>query len=343
MAVAAAALGAVQSLAATDEAVVERALKAAKAAIVAIPSRHLLTRDPEAFGRQEILEPMKELSAALDAVRLALREKDAPAELRALRERLRARMQAFLDEFEDYRAVYRSTLTSARTLAELRKSQPPKGQTPSEQARYNAWLARYNAAVAENDRQSKGMDGKHPQTVEACQRLVAELEQARETLKEIRAKDAAGRPSKPEQGTAPADPFSGSVSELVSRSACGPDEFHAAVRENRADVLSALAGRLVFWQGMLLEPPATSPERAAVKVMAGRGAVLVEFPPGSPVASVKPGASIVVAGELRRSGELWLLRAAAWGLLADLNAGRPMTRCEWPPAEGATGAPGKDR
>lgn len=312
-----------------DEATVARALKAAKAALDALPNRHMLMRDPEAFGKREILEPVRELGAVLDLLRMGLREKDASPELMALRGKLRGSTQAFLDEFEGYKAVYRSALTSERTLQELKKNQPPKGQTPSEVNKYNTWLAKYNAAVAEKDRQWKHLDAKHPKTVEACRKLIADLEQAEATLKEIQQRQPAAT-EKSAAEKVPQDPLSGRVEELLTRGACKPDEFHAAVKDGRTDFLEGLAGRLVIWQALLLEAPLASAGRVSVKLMAGRGQVTAEFPLGCQVEALKPGSSVVIAGHIRKADDVWLLHAVAWGIPKKLDAGEPMTRCQWP-------------
>ena len=122
----------------------------------------------------------------------------------------------------------------------------------------------------------------------------------------------------------------GTLNDLLARSACTDREFRKAVATGDRAFLEGLAGRLVIWRGMLVERAEEAEGRMVAKVMAGGASYAAEFPPESDVAALLPGASLVIAGELREAKGAWTFHVTAWGLKKSIDSGEAMTRCEWP-------------
>lgn len=132
--------------------------------------------------------------------------------------------------------------------------------------------------------------------------------------------------AKGDAGQAPA----GSVSALLAKSACTGREFRKAVAAGDRDTLDGLRGRLVVWRTMLMEPAKEFEDRTVVGVTAGGGSLPAEFPRDTAAGGLLPGASLVIAGELREAKGAWTFHVTAWGQKRLLEAGEPMVRCRWP-------------
>ncbi len=126
--------------------------------------------------------------------------------------------------------------------------------------------------------------------------------------------------------------LSGSVNELLAGSACTSRAFRDAVIVGDDAFMKRIEGKLLIWRVMLVEAATPADGRSLAGVMAEGGSYAAEFPLDSDAEILMPGVSLVIAGEARRSDDGWTFRVLAWGVKRDLDAGQPMTRCEWPKA-----------
>lgn len=134
--------------------------------------------------------------------------------------------------------------------------------------------------------------------------------------------------------------LTGSVSELTARSSCAVREFSKAVEEGDREFLGRLAGKLLIWRAMLLEPMKAAEGSTTARLMSGGKTIAAEFPPDTSAAGLMPGASVLIAAEAREVEDAWIVRVLAWGLCREIDGGEPMTRCKWPePEEGPPEAP----
>lgn len=137
--------------------------------------------------------------------------------------------------------------------------------------------------------------------------------------------------------------LTGTVDELARRSVCSVDEFLTAAEEGDLDFILGLGTRLVIWRVMLLDCPEADPvasttlsgrrggEGVRVSLTAGGKAVFAEFPPDGAAARLTPGASMVIAGEVREAEDAWVIHVVAWELTRKIGGGlTPLTKCVWP-------------
>lgn len=153
------------------------------------------------------------------------------------------------------------------------------------------------------------------------------------------AKGGRGSPGASNVGSA----LGGTLDDLLARSACTDREFRKAAADGDRAFLEGLTGRLVIWRVMLVERAQQAEGRAVAKVMAGGASYAAEFPPDSEAAALLPGASVVMAGELREAKGAWTLHVTAWGLKKSIDSGEPMTRCEWPKPDAAARGAGSGK
>jgi len=223
-------------------------------------------------------------------------------------------------------------------LKALKKAEPPLADA----AKHKQWLRRYKSLVARREVKGKmAVQSKHAAqdagraAVDLFRKIAPEVDSLYEqgTAAPFDP-SAAGAPAASEK-TAEGGALVGTPAELIARSACTPREFRDAVKEKNWQYFEVLTGKLIIWRTMLVEPPKASDKAVTAKLMAGGGTFAAEFPPKSEAASLKPGASLVVAAEARRSGGERILRVMQWRLRKELDAGQPMNLCEWPAPEPA--------
>lgn len=145
---------------------------------------------------------------------------------------------------------------------------------------------------------------------------------------------ASGAPKATDVGTV----LAGSLDQLLARSACTHPEFRKAVAGKDGKFLEALRGKLVIWRAMLVESAKEKKDMWVARVMVGGSSYAAELPPDSEAAGLLPGATLMIAGELRKTEGGWTFHVTAWGPRADVVAGEPMTLCKWPEGDGKPGA-----
>jgi len=342
-----------------DRAMIGKIMSTAQGLMHLVPRAYSAPERAAEFKGGKLRAKLTELRVHISNIRKAMRRRGDPAEVCRYRKQMMAITGRLIAEIETYGRNAASLALVRSRIATHMKTEPKTSPTLPKARR---WWARYKSLFARRKEYSDLVNSGCRKYLETYNELVKALPAIREEVSSLyesgamkaaadaAATGASGAPKATDVGSV----LAGSYDQLLARSACTHPEFRKAVAGKDAKFLDALRGKLVVWRAMLVESAKEKKDMCVTRVMVGGISYAAELPPDSEAAALLPGASLMIAGELRKAeGQAplkdrpalpgvaeggWTFRVTAWGPRADVVAGEPMTLCKWPEGDGKPAA-----